>query len=291
MADTAETVAASTPATDETTSTDNATEDKTTAASASESASASTANETPAAAESASEKGKETKEDGSASTSTSAGEKRKADDDEIAKTGAKTDTTSSTTTDTSTTPAAPAETAKPKKAKIAMPPSVSSSLMDVEKYKLEAPPPEDNTNEADVTKKITTANLMLFGLHPLIREDPLKKMLEDYGTVQAITVRSAFASRYGHVSFDTVEEARKCYVAIHGAKLLHKAFLVQPSMASAVVQEKSKAPPAPASAGAAAASATASQAAASVTASVSAPSDSAGAAAAAAAAVTTTSSS
>ncbi len=152
------------------------------------------------------------------------------------------------------------EASKPKKAKIAMPPAVSSSLMDVEKYKLEAPPPENNTNETDVIKKITTANLMLFGLHPLIKAEPLKKMLEDYGSVQAITVRSAFASRYGHVSFSTVEEAQKCYVAIHGAKLLHKAFLVQPSMASPVPQKNenaAKAAPVVASAGAAASAAAA----------------------------------
>ena len=152
---------------------------------------------------------------------------------------------------------------KPKKAKIAMPPAVSSSLMDVEKYKLESPPPENNTNEADVIKKITTANLMLFGLHPLIKAEPLKKMLEDYGSVQAITVRSAFASRYGHVSFATVEEAQKCYVAIHGAKLLHKTFLVQPSMASPAPQKDEstpKAAPVATSAGAAASAAVAASA-------------------------------
>jgi hypothetical protein len=130
--------------------------------------------------------------------------------------------------------------------------------MDVEKYKLEAPPPDDNTNETDATVKITTANLMLFNLHPLVKEGPLRKMLEDYGTVQAITVRSAFASRYGHVSFATTEEARKCYVGIHGAKLLHKIFLVQPSMASAAASpKKEKAPVASAGASAAAAAAAA----------------------------------
>jgi hypothetical protein len=137
-------------------------------------------------------------------------------------------------TDSQSTEAAAEPENKPKKAKIAMPPSVASSLTDVEKYKLESPPPADNTNEEDAEKKITTPNLMLFGLHPLIKAPPLQKMLEEYGTVKAITVRSAFASRYGHITFETVEEARKCYTAINGAKLLHKAFLVQPSMASAV---------------------------------------------------------
>lgn len=280
MAEGAESVEASTPATDETTTitttatTEAAaavteTEDKTTAASAS------TIDETgtetpPSVAESAKETEDEVVPE-TAATSPSAGEKRKADADADPSTESK-DTT--TTTDAAVVDtAAPAAETKPKKARIAMPPKVSSSLMDVEKYKLESPPPEDNTNEADVIKKITTANLMLFGLHPLIKEGPLQKMLEDYGTVQAITVRSAFASRYGHISFETVEEARKCYVAIHGAKLLHKAFLVQPSMASAV----SVPAPAPgASAGAAAAAATAT--------------DTSAGAAAAAAAVTTTSS-
>lgn len=193
---------------------------------------------------------------GSTSASSSAdiegasGEKRKVEDDDKLQT-AKTDEGSSS------------EASKPKKAKIAMPPAVSSSLMDVEKYKLESPPPENNTNEADVIKKITTANLMLFGLHPLIKAEPLKKMLEDYGSVQGITVRSAFASRYGHVSFATVEEAQKCYVAIHGAKLLHKTFLVQPSMASPAPQKQensTKAAPVATSAGAAASAAVAASA-------------------------------
>ncbi len=199
-----ESIAANTDATVATEATDvTSTDDKTVTASAS------TGNEEPAPK-------KEITKESDDTTNTSAGEKRKVDSDEKAEVG-----------DSS-------EDTKPKKAKIAMPPKVSSSLMGAEKYKLEVPPPENNTNEADVTKKITTPNLMLFGLHPLIREEPLKKMLEDYGTVHAITVRSAFASRYGHVSFATVEEAQKCYVAIHGAKLLHKTFLVQPSMASAV---------------------------------------------------------
>lgn len=160
-----------------------------------------------------------------APTNASAGEKRKKEEGE----GATVDTPSTATTEIS----AAATDNKPKKAKIAMPPSVSSSLTDVEKYTLECPPPSDNTNEEDAKKKITTPNLMLFGLHPLIREKPLQKMLEEHGKVLSITVRSAFASRYGHITFETVEEARKCYTAIHGAKLLHKAFLVQPSMAAA----------------------------------------------------------
>lgn len=187
--------------------------------------------------------------DGPSSESPLSGDKRKADEDS---------NTAKSDPSTAAVPAAP-ET-KPKKAKIAMPPSVSSNVMNAEKYKLEAPPPEDNTNEADVGKKITTSNLMLFGLHPLIKETPLRAMLEDYGSVQAITVRSAFASRYGHVSFATVEEARRCYVAIHGAKLLHKTFLVQPSMASAVTNSPTKGTSAPApvaSAGAAASAAAA----------------------------------
>jgi len=207
-------IAASTPATDEASkAAASSSEDKTTEISGS------AKEETPPAGESSA---KGTEEEGT-STNTSSGEKRKADDHSKAD-------PSTEKTATATAPA-PAQT-KPKKAKIAMPPSVSSSVLNVEKYKLESPPPENNTNAADVTKKITTANLMLFGLHPLVKANPLQKMLEDYGTVQAITVRSAFASRYGHVSFANVEEARRCYVAIHGAKLLHKSFLVQPSMAA-----------------------------------------------------------
>jgi hypothetical protein len=154
------------------------------------------------------------------------GEKRKLDDDETATAAASTTATSSPSKIVS------------KKAKIAMPPSVSSNITDVDKYALEDLPPADNTNEKDAEAKITTPNLMLFGLHPLIKESPLTKLLEDYGEVKAVTVRSAFASRYGHVSFSTIDEARKCYIAIHGAKLLHKTFLVQPSAAAAEPSKK-----------------------------------------------------
>ena len=120
----------------------------------------------------------------------------------------------------------------PKKAKIAMPPSVASTLLDVEKYELDPVGPDDKPREEEddeaIAAKITTPNLILFSLHPLIKESPLQKLCESYGTVKSITVRSAFASRYGHVEFDTVEEARACYKAINGRKLLHKAILVQP---------------------------------------------------------------
>jgi len=163
----------------------------------------------------------ETKET-TAAAQLSGGEKRKSSSDEQTKT-APISTNSATQANNCDV--------NSKKAKIAMPPAVSSSLTDVDKYKLESPPPPNNTNQQDVEEKIVTSNLMLFGLHPLIKESPLKNMLEDYGKVQSITVRSAFASRYGHVSFEKVDEARKCYVAINGAKLLHKTFLVQPSSA------------------------------------------------------------
>jgi hypothetical protein len=123
-----------------------------------------------------------------------------------------------------------------KKAKIAMPPAVASSLLDVEKYELDPPDEkaerEDDEEEEEtdemIATKITTPNLILFSLHPLIKESPLQKLCEDYGTVKDMTVRSAFASRYGHVEFETVDEARRCYKALNGAKLLHKAILVQP---------------------------------------------------------------
>jgi RNA recognition motif-containing protein len=122
----------------------------------------------------------------------------------------------------------------PKKAKIAMPPSVSASLINVEKYELDTPLAQsDQVTDDDVEKKITSSCLMLFGLHPLIREPPLKKMLEEYGTILNFTVRSAFANRYGHVEFDTIEQAKKCYKALNGATLLHKLILVQPGKAEA----------------------------------------------------------
>lgn len=138
-------------------------------------------------------------------------------------------------TDETTKSAAP-----PKKAKIAMPPAVSDSLVNVDKYELDAPLAEaDQPSDEETKQKITAPCLILFGLHPLIREAPLKKMCEDFGTVVNLTVRSAFANRYGHVEFETVEEAQRCYQSLNGAKLLHKAILVQPGKV-----EAKKSPPA-----------------------------------------------
>eukprot|EP00428_Durinskia_dybowskii_P055056 CAMPEP_0170317616 /NCGR_PEP_ID=MMETSP0116_2-20130129/59482_1 /TAXON_ID=400756 /ORGANISM="Durinskia baltica, Strain CSIRO CS-38" /LENGTH=55 /DNA_ID=CAMNT_0010570267 /DNA_START=1 /DNA_END=171 /DNA_ORIENTATION=- len=48
-------------------------------------------------------------------------------------------------------------------------------------------------------------------------------------------VRSAFASRYGHVEFASVEQAKDAYRALNGATLLHKAILVQPTKSEAAV--------------------------------------------------------
>jgi RNA recognition motif. (a.k.a. RRM, RBD, or RNP domain) len=120
----------------------------------------------------------------------------------------------------------------PKKAKIAMPPPVASNLVDVDEYTLDEPLPTDS-NQDD--SRIDTPNIILFGLHPLVREPPLKKLCEHFGQVKTISVRSAFASRYGHVEFETVEEAKEAFRALNGAKLLHKALLVQPTKSSPVV--------------------------------------------------------
>lgn len=127
----------------------------------------------------------------------------------------------------------------PKRAKIAMPPAVPAALLDVDEYQLDEPAPSVVSDEAtadagaapgdDVDSKIVTPNLILFGLHPLVREAPLRKMCERYGTVTSMTVRSAFANRYGHVGYETVGQAKAAYIALNGAKLLHKTLLVQPA--------------------------------------------------------------
>jgi len=128
-----------------------------------------------------------------------------------------------------------------KRAKIAMPPAVAPSLLDVDEYQIEMGDDEDSIekqkkqNEDDISdgKKITNPSLILFGLHPLIKEGPLKKTLETYGSVTSITVRSAFASRYGSVTYETTEEAQSAYKALNGFSIFHKKMLVQPGQQSA----------------------------------------------------------
>lgn len=117
-----------------------------------------------------------------------------------------------------------------KKAKIAMPPAVSALQLDVEKYALDQPPASDANQDKT---KISTPALMVFGLHPLVKEKPFKKLCEDFGTpIQSFGVRSAFASRYCHLEYSTVDQAQAAYVALNGAKLFQKALLVQPAPVS-----------------------------------------------------------
>lgn len=119
----------------------------------------------------------------------------------------------------------------PKKAKIAMPPAVSALQLNVEKYTLDAQPASDANKDA--TTKIATPGLMVFGLHPLVKEDPLKKLCEDFGSpIQSFGVRSAFASRYCHLEYESVQQAQAAYTALNGAKLFQKALLVQPAPVS-----------------------------------------------------------
>lgn len=128
-----------------------------------------------------------------------------------------------------------------KRAKIAMPPAVAPSLLDVDEYQIEMGDDEDmiekqkkqNEDDVSVGKKITNPSLILFGLHPLIKEGPLKKTLEKFGSVTSIAVRSAFASRYGSVTYATTEEAQSAYKALNGFSIFHKKMLVQPGQQAA----------------------------------------------------------
>jgi RNA recognition motif. (a.k.a. RRM, RBD, or RNP domain) len=125
-----------------------------------------------------------------------------------------------------------ADPSPPKKAKLEMmpapaaAPSTAKTLTDdVDEYTLDAPPATANTDDS----RIEMPSIILFGLHPLVKESPLRKMCEQYGTVKTIAVKSAFASRYGHVEFATVDEAKTAYNALNGASLLQKQILVQPT--------------------------------------------------------------
>lgn len=130
-----------------------------------------------------------------------------------------------------------------KRAKIAMPPAVAPSLMDVDEYKVETGEDDDVVEQQcqqnhDTVDKITNPSLILFGLHPLIKEGPLKKTLQQFGNVESMTVRSAFASRYGSVTFSTTAEAQSAYKALNGFSIFHKKMLVQPGVAQQRQQQE-----------------------------------------------------
>jgi hypothetical protein len=117
-------------------------------------------------------------------------------------------------------PGAPA----PKKQKFEpLPKKAEEKEEEIVEYELEGEPSAANDDG-----KIDTPALVLFGLHPLVREPSLRKLCETWGTVDTIGVRSAFASRYGHVIYSSISEAKAAYNAMNGAKLMSKSILVQP---------------------------------------------------------------
>ena len=91
-------------------------------------------------------------------------------------------------------------------------------------YTLDAPPSDDND-----PSKIPSPSIMLFGLHPLVREGPLRVLLEKSGEVKSVSIRSAFASRYAPVEFKDLDAARAAYKDLNGAKLMQKSILIQPT--------------------------------------------------------------
>lgn len=97
---------------------------------------------------------------------------------------------------------------------------------EVEAYKIDEPPEKPSTDD----ERIDSPAVVLFGLHPLVKEAPLSKLLETFGVLKSCSVRMAFASRYSSVEFETTEQAKAAYRALNNAKVMGKPVLVQPTV-------------------------------------------------------------
>mmetsp|Transcript_26994 Transcript_26994/g.41470 ORF Transcript_26994/g.41470 Transcript_26994/m.41470 type:complete len:193 (+) Transcript_26994:83-661(+) len=97
---------------------------------------------------------------------------------------------------------------------------------EVKAYEIDEAPATPSTDD----DKINSPAVVLFGLHPLIKEAPLSKLLETYGALKSCSVRMAFASRYGSVEFETTDQAKAAYRALNNAKIMGKPVLIQPTV-------------------------------------------------------------
>jgi hypothetical protein len=88
------------------------------------------------------------------------------------------------------------------------------------------------TAPSATTELLTTASIVLFGLHPGITTPRLSKFLEHYGPTEVVDVKMAFASRYGICTFTDVSSAQKAMEAIHGRSILGRTIMVRPGQSS-----------------------------------------------------------
>lgn len=89
---------------------------------------------------------------------------------------------------------------------------------------LEDPP--DFTPET--LEPLTTASIVLFGLHPACNEAKLKPLLQQFGSLTNCAVKMAFSSRYACVTYSSIEQAQTALNQLNGRLLLQKKIMVRP---------------------------------------------------------------
>lgn len=92
---------------------------------------------------------------------------------------------------------------------------------------LKLDPEEDEPSPASKHEQLTTANIILFGLHPLANQTNLKKFLQPYGALKKLQVKMAFSSKYGLVEFETLDDAQATLEKLNGRKILGKQLVVK----------------------------------------------------------------
>mmetsp|Transcript_27857 Transcript_27857/g.41112 ORF Transcript_27857/g.41112 Transcript_27857/m.41112 type:complete len:192 (+) Transcript_27857:56-631(+) len=82
--------------------------------------------------------------------------------------------------------------------------------------------------EAKVKHEILSANaLVIFGLHPLVKKEEMKEVLDKFGEVERLEMKKAFASTYCFCDYKTNEEAKTAIEKLNGTELKGKPLIVK----------------------------------------------------------------
>ena len=84
------------------------------------------------------------------------------------------------------------------------------------------------SKQVEVKREKLSANaLVIFGLHPIVKKDEMEKILGEFGKVERLEIRRAFASVYCFCDYQTNEEAKKAIETLNGKEVHGKRLIVK----------------------------------------------------------------
>eukprot|EP00980_Cylindrotheca_fusiformis_P029701 scaffold23733_cov127-Cylindrotheca_fusiformis.AAC.2 len=93
---------------------------------------------------------------------------------------------------------------------------------------VEQPQNPSVASEAQVRHEALSENaLVIFGLHPLITKEEMKEVMSEYGKVERLETRKAFASTYCFCDYETAAQATDARKKLNGTSLKGKELIVK----------------------------------------------------------------